>query len=379
MHISSISLRVNIFLLLSLLALSAANGQIADNDSLFVQLPAYPSFQSLASETQLNDSVYLYVGIDEGKHGSIKTLSWNGDIHNNTLKQVRSFELPQRFEHPNDLQVIGDSLLVTGWNKTAISNIGWVDKKTGNLLSIITDTIPNGMWLQFSFYYQQVLYRGITNGNVVRLQKLISGQGFVTIVPNLGSGWMHYVNQPIQGSKVIGNYLAILSSFPSRIDLYNISTGFTYKCSLYGEYNQSSGGPETEGLTMVERGPDSVYVFFGLKPPNRINYFGLTKQYLYNICGTEPSPHNPPLTVKTITNPLSIQEPVEYFLEEDAPLTVTVYNMLGAKELELYSGKPGPGFHVLDISSAANLSGGLYFLRFNTESYYTTLKIFYLR
>ena len=345
-------------------------------DKWFSDIDNSASFQSIAIENYKNsDSILFYIAFDKGEKGLVKTCYWAGD---SGLKEINSFLLPKEFYHPNDIQVIGDTLLVTGWGYKSRSHIGWFDKKSGELLKMVTDNIEEkNMRLQFSFQYNDVLFRGLYDGERVDLQYHNNKGIFTTIFKDLKPQYLNYHNQPIQGSKIIGENLAILTSFPTRIDLYNLED-YEYLCSYFGEYEPDSDSTEPEGLGVVSYKGDTL-VFFGLRYPNRINYLNYTDlkkncfNYKYKVGGGLNEILIMPFS--NIVKNDGVQ--IRYKALFDNYLTIRIVDTSGKNRHVLHQADILAGDHEIFIDANQNLSG-IYLLLFETRDNSYSRKILYV-
>lgn len=240
----------------------------ARHDALFVTLP-YPSdFQSIELVRLTENEYRLFAGYDEGTTGVIIEYICREEGGTVQLVENGRFTLPAHLDHPNDLLLRGDSLLVVGWSRSRISYLAWLNVNTGTISGWIIDTVAVDWWLQDAFIHNDTLYRVLTNSVDVLVQKreddAWSSDTYLTPSP------YHSATNFIQGVKVVlDRYLLILTSFPTRLDIFEIPAGFRYVKSIYLE---NIG--EAEGLTVVER-DDGLDVYYGLTQPNRIRRMSL--------------------------------------------------------------------------------------------------------
>jgi hypothetical protein len=78
-----------------------------------------------------------------------------------------------------------------------------------------------------------------------------------------------------------------------------------------------------------------------------------------------PNPFNPTTTIK-------------FALPEKANVELSVYNSLGEKVADVFSGELGEGYHEVEFS-ASNLSSGIYFYRLESEKFVNVKKMIILK
>lgn len=350
---------------------------VQSQDKLFSYIDNSHDFQSIAIENYNNsDSILFYIGFDRSDGGLIKTYWWQD---NYTLKEVNSFSLPKEFYHPNDIQIVNDALLVTGWNNNQQSFIGWFEKKTGEPIQIISDKINDkNQRLQFSYYHNDILYRGLYDDSRVELQYHQDSE-FVTLIKNLKPQHFTYLKKPIQGSEVIGNELAILASFPSRVDLYKINDDYKYDCSFFGEYSPNSKSTEPEGIGSVKYKNDT-FIFFGLRYPNRINYINISefrehcKCYRYSIGN---SPHDLDLVIEPFSTIISNNSSLSFSVLSENYLSIQIMSLASYTVEVLYEGQINKGHYTIPIENPHRYNG-IYILKVGTKNSSHVQKLLFL-
>ncbi len=253
------SLSLTIFSVFNLLSCSTEN---PDGIHYVTLIPHNSSLQGMAIEKTGPDSLIFYIGFDDDTAGTIKTYLFN----QLTLTEINSFPLPFSLKHPNDIKISGDNLILTGWNNSKFSHVGWINKYTGEILKIECDTLDTGWNLQFTFIHDDEVHYGLTSGTQIIITRHSRGdklQQVTHLQPSISpSEYSH-----IQGSDIIGDrFLAVLYSFPTRIDIHDISQNYQLVKSLKGDPHG-----EAEGLAAV-KGGFLHRLYYGMTLPNRIHY-----------------------------------------------------------------------------------------------------------
>lgn len=331
-------------------------------------VPFRASFQSIATDHS-SDSLILYMAFDGGNHGRIKKYHLNTQ---NELVEEKQFFLPIKFSHPNEIQIENDQLIVTGYDQSNISTIGVFDKHSGKLINVIRSNIDNGLgWLQSVYHYKDTLYQCLYDGNNLNIQKWVRNK-FITVKKSLKPDYLNYQDQPIQGSKVYNNELYILSAFPTRIDIYDALT-FDYKCSFFGEYNFQFDTPESEGIAIVRTLEDEL-VFYGLRPPNRINSLfleDLKTECARYFVGEGNSQSD--VILRAFSNPID-ENTIKIKVLNDTQLNISLYDTKGTIIRQIQNGFVQKGNYEFEIN-IQNLNPTINFLVIRTSIGVQTVRI----
>ena len=372
--ISSISKEVKsigIYLFCLLIFNGLAHSQLLSN-SFFVSVPDSSNLQGIACE-RVGSDIFFYVGFDEGDHGAVKTYKYVPDLRK--LQQINCLHLPFILRHPNDIDIKGDSLIICGWNGNSISNIGFIDKYSGSIVGTLKDTLENGWHLQIVFSDGKSIYRGITNSLDFKIEKLV-GKQFQNIGLLAPSPYRQASNY-VQGSKFINEKcLAILTSFPSRIDFFDYDKNtFRYISS----YDLGYDGDETEGLGVIEenRNYGMVDFYYGIRPPNRINIASFELPIISSDTVARSTIAKYEL-LQNYPNPFNATTIISYRLPEASDVTLKVYDMIGREVTTLVNERQEAGSYVVRFD-AMKLASGVYICRLQARNFVQSRKLILLR
>lgn len=241
-----------------------AQQHIARVDQAYATIPFSGWPQGMASEEIAGGTLIFYIAFDDSIKGFINVYSQS---NGGDLVEIRSLPLPHNLKHANDIQLHGDSLLITGWKKDRTSDLGWIDKHAGRVIDTMKVTAPEGKWLQFSFVYRDTVFVGVSNESQVSILKYVNGN-LIPFVENLRPSSLPSASVIIQGSKVVGHYLVVQESSPTRMDIYDLSNHCKYIRSYYGEYDAAKKAPESEGLGYVHMNKKHVFFSSMVHPGN---------------------------------------------------------------------------------------------------------------
>ncbi|NUN68356.1 MAG: T9SS type A sorting domain-containing protein [Bacteroidetes bacterium] len=242
------------------------------DDSTFTSIPYGENFQSIDLEYSIEkDSFFLYTAFDLVTHSRINVYRTRSLTAPANLKLSRVFTLPTLYRHPNNIQIIGDSLLVCGTNNDNVSNIAMFNKNNGGMFNEVIDTLPKDAVLRSVFFHRGVIYRLVSESLKFDLQWYRNGK--FSTVKALSPSPMRDINNYVQGTTVLfERFLVVLTSFPTRMDFYDLKNNLQYLGRYFGEYN----GLESEGIAQFTRN-DTAYVYYGLRFPNKINILRFPK------------------------------------------------------------------------------------------------------
>jgi len=372
--ISSISKEVKsigIYLFCLLIFNGLAHSQLLSN-SFFVSIPDSSNLQGIACE-RVGSDIFFYVGFDEGDHGTVKTYKYVPDLRK--LQQINCLHLPFILRHPNDIDIKGDSLIICGWNGNSISNIGFIDKYSGSIVGTLQDTLENGWHLQIVFSDGKSIYRGITNSLDFKIEKLV-GKQFQNIGLLAPSPYRQASNY-VQGSKFINEEcLAILTSFPSRIDFFDYDKNtFRYISS----YDLGYDGDETEGLGVIVENKNNGMVdfYYGIRPPNRINIASFELPVISSDTVARSTIDKYEL-LQNYPNPFNAITIISYRLPEASDVTLKVYDMIGREVTTLLNERQEAGIYVVRFD-AMKLASGVYICRLQARNFAQSRKLILLR
>lgn len=325
-------------------------------DSLLALLPYEANLQGIALDVS-QDTLYFYVGFDLVTNGSVNVYRVDSSVSGVTLQLLRDFVLPPALKHPNTMVISGDTLLVTGWDNSRISTIGYLRKTNGEIFKILRDSLFDDYHLQFCLFVNDTLVMGLTNGYTALVQKRL-GEGAFSEATKLNNKYNYYGVNFIQGATVFaGRFLAIITSGPPRLDFYQISHDYKYITSIFLESN----GAETQGLAAL-----GSRLFFGMKGGtlgvNRIKSISVMPEFLDSIFQQITFQELPTGELhQNFPNPFNVSTNLRFIVYVPSVVRLQIFNLLGQRVDEVVRGELPAGDY--NIKWDARGASGVYLYR----------------
>lgn len=216
-------------------------------------------------------------------------------------------------------------------------------------------------------FMQKINENGLTIGNKIRVSEDIKNKKYYTTIKcdvknNLTIFWIEKDNSSAQ---IVGQKY---NSDNSKIGS-NIILNQYFHSNMKDKFYLSSLSIDSNSTILVWS--ENLNGFYNI----------ISKRYLFNSLEHDLDENNIPTKYflsQNYPNPFNPNTKISFGLPKENKVTLTVYNILGEKVIELLDATIGPGYYNIDFYGS-NYSSGTYFYSIQTKTFTETKKMLLIK